>query len=391
MQRLTFSDANVEALPDAERGQYVVKDLRTPKLVVVVGVRTKTWRIETERHVKGRRVRISKKLGEFSLDGGMNTAAARRAVAVALGEVAAGKLTPSEAQLARFAQSLAAYVQHLEQQAKTRDKPARWASEVARLGDKVLLPKWAARSLQSMSAAPGEVSDWHKEVTETHGPVTANHVIRIIRACYRYHAKRNRLLSLENHPCTAVTLNAEDSAETAMPKAAFAAWAKAVEAIENPVRRSFHRINLLTGCRPGELSRLTWADVRPRQRALIIRKSKTGKDISVPLSLPIVQELRRLRDAVTKPSPWVFPSVRRGDHMRRFDSDGLDYCGMNLRHTYRDAAHDVGVDELLTHFLLAHSPQGISQRYLSAALIAQGGAMRQAQAKISRRILALLG
>jgi len=47
---------------------------------------------------------------------------------------------------------------------------------------------------------------------------------------------------------------------------------------------------------------------------------------------------------------------------------------MMLRHTYRSEAADLKIDELLSHFLMGHAP-----------------GMRDAQRKISRRIMSLLG
>ena len=54
------------------------------------------------------------------------------------------------------------------------------------------------------------------------------------------------------------------------------------------------------------------------------------------------------------------------------------------------ACADLGIDELISHYLLGHAPAGISQRYILKLILASGPAMRAAQAKISRRIVALL-
>jgi hypothetical protein len=40
---------------------------------------------------------------------------------------------------------------------------------------------------------------------------------------------------------------------------------------------------------------------------------------------------------------------------------------------------------------MGHSPEGISQRYVVKMMLASGPAMRAAQRKISRRIVALMG
>jgi hypothetical protein len=62
-----------------------------------------------------------------------------------------------------------------------------------------------------------------------------------------------------------------------------------------------------------------------------------------------------------------------------------------LRRTFRTVAADCGVDEMLSHFLMGHAPAGISQRYVARMILSSGPAMREAQRKISRRIVSLLG
>ena len=83
-------------------------------------------------------------------------------------------------------------------------------------------------------------------------------------------------------------------------------------AIDDPVRKAYQMIELLTGARSGELARLKWADVLPRDRCFVIRKSKSGVDIRIPFSLPIVRELKRARDAAVEGSELYFRGATRG-------------------------------------------------------------------------------
>jgi hypothetical protein len=53
-------------------------------------------------------------------------------------------------------------------------------------------------------------------------------------------------------------------------------------------------------------------------------------------------------------------------------------------------AADLGIDELLAHFLLGHAPEGISQKYIARMILTSGPALRAAQCKVSARIVALL-
>jgi hypothetical protein len=82
----------------------------------------------------------------------------------------------------------------------------------------------------------------------------------------------------------------------------------------------------------------------------------------------------------------VFPGCGVAAHR-----DKLPAYGVELRRTYRTIAADVGVDEMISHFLLSHAVAGILQRYVDRLALQSGEAMRQAQRKISRRIVSLLG
>ena len=53
-------------------------------------------------------------------------------------------------------------------------------------------------------------------------------------------------------------------------------------------------------------------------------------------------------------------------------------------------AADLGIDELLSHFLLGHAPEGVSQKYIARMILNAGPALRAAQRTISRRMVALL-
>ena len=62
-----------------------------------------------------------------------------------------------------------------------------------------------------------------------------------------------------------------------------------------------------------------------------------------------------------------------------------------MRHTYRTICADLEIDELISHYLMGHAPQGISQKYIATLILQNGPAMRAAQERISKRIVSLLG
>jgi len=93
------------------------------------------------------------------------------------------------------------------------------------------------------------------------------------------------------------------------------------------------------------------------------------------------------RDAAKEGAELVFPGLSYIDYR----DAGLPVKGQALRHTYRTICADLEIDELISHYLMGHAPQGISQKYIATLILQNGPAMRAAQERISKRIVSLLG
>lgn len=375
-----LTDAHIEALSDFSV-QGLIWDAKVAGLRLRVGPRRASWSYFQQHRLHGKRSTTCKTLGHWP---SMNVSDARKAALMIAGNVAAGHIMPGRKSAKKFADAFADYLGHLSRKAESKGKPDRWRKNVEKLG-KLLLPMWEKWSLAEMSANPAAVAQWHRQVTRDHGPVSANHAARVIRACYRRAAKLDLSLSKENIPTAAVEYNLETASQKGLPLKDFPKWRAAWEKIEFSIRRAYHLTGLLTGARPGELARLKWSDVQPRSRSLVISHAKAGADITIPLSVPIVRALRMARDAGDEGEKLVFPGCVQVGHR-----DPLPARGNMLRHTYRTVAADCGVDELLTHFLMGHAPEGISQKYIARMILTSGPALRAAQRKISRRIISLL-
>ena len=142
-------------------------------------------------------------------------------------------------------------------------------------------------------------------------------------------------------------MNKEQAREVDMRPEDFRRWAADVAAIENTSRRALHIAMLLSGSRPGEISRAKWgkSNLRLHERQLVIPRGKASAIVLV-LSWPLVRCLRAARDwakANKIESEYIFPAregARRGarnasreraaqwrGHVKRFDSDGLELAG----------------------------------------------------------------
>jgi integrase len=377
-----LTDTFIEAVSDFAEGETkLIYDKKVAGLRVRIGKRKISWSYFQQHQRHGTRSTTAVTLG--SVGEGMNLKAARAAALVIAGRNAEGKIAPGRRSAVKFADAFKTYLVHLERKATKAGKPARWKYNVEAIGDALLLPEFGKWPLADMSAAPAVIADFHRKVTKDNGPVQANHAARIIRAVYMRAARLDRTLPPHN-PSSAVEFNDETPHGRGLAFKDFPKWADAWRRIDSPIRRGYHLTNVLTGCRPGELSRLRREDIRPLERVFILRRGKAGSDIRVILSVPIVQALRLALDAHDK--PLVFPGMAQVGHR-----EALPARGVELRRTYRTVCAECGVDELLTHYLMSHAPAGISQRYLVRMILQSGQAMRTAQSQISRRIIGLLG
>lgn len=357
-------------------GSWIFWDTLVRGLRVTIGKRKTTFSYFKQHSVHGKRSTTCIVLGHAPT---MSTKQARDAALIEAGRIAAKQLRPGKRTAVKFAEAFEDYCRHLEAKAKRRGKPPRWLRNVRQLGNSILLPEFGRWPLADLSAAPAIIRDWHTRVTRQSGPVQANRAAQVLRACYKNAAKLNRNLPAPL-PTSAVIWNTESPAEKGV--ADFQAWAKAWKAIPSPVRRGFHLAQFLLGMRPTECSLLRWSDVDCKARVITVRNVKSGRDLQLPLSWPIVHCLRMARGA---DPVLIFPSARHNP-----TRDKLPEFGHSLRHAYASTAKAIGVDPLLLKILMGHSlGSDMTEVYLSRTMLR--GPLHEAQRKISKRIVGLLG
>ncbi len=382
-----LSDPHIEALREfGTLGTFadsVVSGLR-----IRVGVHRTSWLFFQRHRIKGKRSTTFRALGTWPL---MDVAKARKEALIVAGKVAGGTIDPSKREAIKFETAFTAYLAYLATKAEKNGKPPRWHDNVKKLGDKIILPKFGKWTLIELANSPHAVADWHDDVTKENGPVSANHCARVLRATYKRAARRDISLPARL-PTSAVEFNDETPSQKALDFKKFPAWLKAWRKIDSATKLAYHLTALLTGTRPGELARLRWANVKHNERNLVIGKAKAGQDIVIPITEEIAAALQMARDDAEQlglavaPDSLVFPGCSQISAR-----EVLPARGNMLRHTYRTVAADLGVDDLMIHFLMGHAPDGISQKYVATLILANGPAMRAAQERISARMLKELG
>ncbi len=393
IDKIGSSDAALDNFFDAvlqfPRERIILyRDPTTDGLQLRLGRHRATWLFYWDDRRHRRRKITSKRLGFFPA---MPTAEARDAARIERGKVAASEVGPGKREAVKVETSLAEYVAHLERKAAAKGKPARWAKNVRHIVKKHITPQWGQWSLSDIALHPGAVADWHREITEANGPVIANQVCRVLRASYKRSAKRDVSLP-QRDPCSAVEYNPEVPAQTAMAFRDYPRWLKAWRAIEvgpkAPARKEYHLLALFTGARGGEIARLRWRDVHPRERVIEIAGSKSGTTIRLIMSGPIARILKRARD-VGKPKDHDALVFAHCDQVAQ--REALPARGHALRHSYRTVCADLHIDDVIAHVLQGWAPRNISENYLTRLVLAAGQGVRASQRKVSKRIIELLG
>lgn len=359
-------------------------------LYVRIGDKTVSWLVKKWTNTKGRRRSIDKALGHWP---SMSPPAARAAALAVLGDFASGAPIVGKKDAVTFSAAFERYVEYLKTKAAKKGKPARWAYNVEHYG-LIVLPVFGGWTLAEMAKQPGVIADWHAaQYKKT--PASADHIARIIRAIYRREMKRDISLPARL-PTQAVEISKYEPSQVALDFGDYPAWREAWQKIASPVERGYHLFCLLSGARPGEAARLTRADIDADRGMFKITNAKGGKDINLPISPQIAFSLAMAVDAVDAGKVKAHHEVKQTDLlfpgcMQVSARAELPIKGQKLRHSYRAVCADLGVDALISHFLLGHAPKGISQEYIPMLILQNGPGMRAAQCQISKRVFGLLG
>lgn len=284
----------------------------------------------------------------------------------------------------------------------------RTLEEYVRQLQREILPRLGRRRLAEL--APGDVQTLHDAFTSR--PVLGNRVVDLLSAVWNWAEARGHASG--PNPCRRVDRNEEQRRTRHLSQEELgrlgAELGRLATARKVPPRVALLvRLIALTGCRPGEVKSLAWADVELGASVLHLRNAKTG-DRDVWLSEPAKKTLEAVRALPVriapkagkgrKPagSPWVFPSCR--DQRRHVGEFRKPWASLLkgakiehaepyiLRHTFASHSEALGHSAYLTAALLGHSTgrMGMTAGYVHH--IPED--VRRASERVSRRIAAAL-
>ena len=394
---VAFTDESIRRLRHSSTPQRF-RDPQLARHFLVVGPHSKTFFVQVERPKDhGARRTFKVRTGACPEN---TIAEAREQAAIILRWVSSGENVSAEAtKKARpAARTLAECWAEFERHHKTLVEAGDRSPGTLRLYRVVYgkhLASLGGEPMRALADDPERIRQLHNDIAEE-TPNIANAAMRLLRSIHRHACKSDPALRADWGPTRLIVFKKERVSDDALPLAEMPRWWRQIQDMRerNPIRAAFHAINLLTGSRPEVLSRVSWSDVDVKARTLTLRRTKTRIDVVLPLSMQIVAELRRTRDAgkILYPgNEHVFPAVSGGGHLSQWREPRavLSHRGYELRRCYRTILREIGADEQSEHLLMGHSAKNVNQRYVARTLLV-GSSLRQVQRRASRRIAGLL-
>ena len=231
----------------------------------------------------------------------------------------------------------------------------------------------------------------HEKITVKNGPYCANSAMRVLKLLYNDAARSHDLPP--NPVSRSVRMNKERPRQWALgPDGLPEAWRR-LDAMHDGVRAACWTVMLLTGLRSHDARSMRWEHLDD-DGVLTVPSPKGGVDRAFRLPLPrhLLQVLERVRqETAPLASPFCFPSTasKSGylEEIRR--TEQFPYAPHQMRHTYRTAALEAGVDMQTITLLMNHRPAGVTWNYVTRAHLL--GHMREAQEQVCAAIVRLRG
>lgn len=395
-KKAKFTNELCRKLPLATIGQYQVRDTQTPGFMVVVGARTRTYTVQLDLTVAGKRKTIKRAIGDAQ---DFDASAARREAQRLIAEIRTDKTKHLNRRKALTLRDAWADLEERLQGRITSGERSKRTLEGYKDGVERVLADWLDMPLRELGEGPEIVAERHAEITRDSGPYQANRAMSAFRAVYNHALKKRLDRGMPPHnPVAAVDFNREERRNTGMDTSQLKAWAKQLAAMPNRVRAEFHLLTLFSACRPDSLKRARWEHLDLKRRLLHFPDPKGGKRkaFDLPLSRAMLRCLWRAREAgrilhSNAAREWIFPAATPTGHISEHKEDRgeLSHFGNDLRQTWRSMAQIAGLSELDCKLLMNHSlGSSVNAGYISTPAIRDH--LRAQQEKISRQIEAAM-
>ncbi|MCI1755710.1 MAG: integrase arm-type DNA-binding domain-containing protein [Sphingobium sp.] len=388
--RVSLNEKAVARLPLATDGQYKVRDTDLKGFYLLIGKRRRTYMIQGDLRQQGKRAAsIKVSVGDAEQ---MSARDARTTAKTYLVEISRGRhpKAPEEAAPLPLGAEVtlrvawARYLEgHMIRKGRSENTIRNYRTHVEKNFE-----EWLDLPVAELANDPARVADMHEKISKENGPYQANTSMRTLRAIYNYIRKKHRALPVYN-PVDGVDWNKEERRNTGMGLADIVGWLEQLAAFENPIRREFHLLTLLSGCRPAALKEAKPEHIDFRRRVLHIATPKGGakRAFDIPLSREmmgcLVRALRYSRVLYPRLSrEWVFPAESSSGHMseQREERSELSKWGNDLRQSYRTLATAAGLSEIDAKLLMNHAIPGVNSGYITRHKLLENHLRAQQQA-----------
>lgn len=209
------------------------------------------------------------------------------------------------------------------------------------------------------------------EAVKVGGHVAANHAIKSLRAVLnkvRVVKDNNPVQDIEWFvPPKKVDEHGLPVQRTVMPDD-LPAWWREVEALENQVRRCFHKLMLLSGIRSGHLKETRKAWINLEGRFIYFPELKAGRPFKLPLSKAMLAIVTEALTHSDDRCPWLFPAESGTGHLteprdKKLKKNGVK-VGHDLRRTYISLAAKTRIPQHHREFLVDHTVKGMHGLYV---------------------------
>ncbi|MEM9961809.1 MAG: tyrosine-type recombinase/integrase [Pseudomonadota bacterium] len=357
---VVLTDALVRRAAARDTSEIVIADAVRPGLLLRVRASgAKTWVLRRTEEGKQRRTTL----------GSATTISVAEARRLAAGSAPAS--VEKARTVARTAPLFRTYVRDHRGRLATRCKPSSVRSFDTYIKAH-LLPAFGTSRLDAISAAA--VADWFYTLSRR-SPGAANRALSLLRGILG-EARRTGVLDPDApDPTASIRKNRPGAVGRTLTVAELSRLGRTLDryAQEFPIETGIVRMILLTACRPGEIFRLRWENVKPDR--LELEDSKTGPRI-VPLSKPARSFLASHRQGRRR--GYVFPcrsrpgrprqSIRRVWGIIRTHAKLPEGFRLHdLRHTYASQATMTNEPRFMVSHLLGHRQLASTHRYTHLA------------------------
>lgn len=216
---------------------------------------------------------------------------------------------------------------------------------------------WRGRTLYQFADMRAEVRNLYFTLRDKIGLATARTTFKLLSAAYN---RRRRIdPHLPDSPTRAVTLEALEPRDWAIPPAEFRKWWEEIVTTRTPAVCMYNLILVLTGCRRDSAQSLEVEHVNFDDGTIYFAGAKR-RPYTVPASDLLLRALAEWKQTLTLGSKYILPGKKPNTHMQLIRGRSHD-----KRCTFSADAEIVGVHELTTEILLGHKLQGVGRKYKS--------------------------